>query len=48
MGDFNAQIGKQEHQQQVAGPCTIHDISNENGNMLTHFTIRNVPSQYIH
>ena len=56
MGDFNAQIGKQEYQQQVAGPYTIHDTSNENGNMLIHFAIRNrliikstmFPHKYIH
>ena len=56
MGDFNSQIGKQEHQQQVAGPYTIHDTSNENGNMLIHFAIRNrliikstlFPHKYIH
>jgi endonuclease/exonuclease/phosphatase family metal-dependent hydrolase len=56
VGDFNAKIGKQEHQQQVAGPYTIQDISNENGNMLTHFAIRNrliikstmFPHKYIH
>jgi endonuclease/exonuclease/phosphatase family metal-dependent hydrolase len=41
MGDFNAQIGKQDYQQQVAGPHTIHDISNKNGNMLTQFATRN-------
>ena len=40
MGDFNAQMGKQEHQQ-VVGPYAIHDISNENDNMLTHIAIRN-------
>ena len=56
MGDFNAQIGKQEHHQQVAGPYTIHDTSDENGNMLTYFAIRNrliikstmFPHKYIH
>ena len=56
MGDFNAQIGKHEHQQQVAGPYTVHNISSENGNMLTHFAIRNrliikstmFPHKYIH
>jgi hypothetical protein len=41
MRDFNAQIGKQDYQQQVAGPHTIHDIRNENGNMLTQFATRN-------
>jgi endonuclease/exonuclease/phosphatase family metal-dependent hydrolase len=41
MGDFNAKIGKQEYQQQVTGPYSIHDINNENGNMLTQFATRN-------
>ena len=40
-GDFNAKIGKRDYQQQVAGPHTIHDTSNENGNMLTQFATRN-------
>jgi endonuclease/exonuclease/phosphatase family metal-dependent hydrolase len=34
MGDFNAKIGKEEYQREVAGKYTIHDISNENGNLL--------------
>jgi exonuclease III len=34
MGDFNAKLGKKEHLQPVAGPHTIHDFSNENGDML--------------
>jgi len=41
MGDFNAKIGKQDYQRQVAGPYTVHDTSNENGNMLTQFATRN-------
>jgi len=41
LGDFNAKIGKQDYQQQVVGPYTIHDTSNENGNMLTQFATRN-------
>jgi len=41
IGDFNAKIGKQDYQQQVVGPYTIHDTSNENGNMLTRFATRN-------
>jgi endonuclease/exonuclease/phosphatase family metal-dependent hydrolase len=41
MGDFNAKIGKEEHQRKVAGKCTIHDISNENGYLLGQFATRN-------
>ena len=52
MGDFNAKIGNKEYLQPVAGPYTVHDLSNENGNMLIQFVIRsrllfikyNVPS----
>jgi endonuclease/exonuclease/phosphatase family metal-dependent hydrolase len=38
MGDFNAKIGKGEYQRKVAGKYTIHDISNENGNLLGQFS----------
>jgi hypothetical protein len=41
MGDFDAKLGNKEHLQPVAGPCTIHDSRNENGNMLIQFAIRN-------
>jgi endonuclease/exonuclease/phosphatase family metal-dependent hydrolase len=41
MGDFNAKIGKEEYQKEVAGKYTIHDISNENGNLLGQFATRN-------
>jgi hypothetical protein len=41
MGDFNAKIVNKEYLQPVAGPHTIHDFSNENGNMLIQFTTRN-------
>ena len=34
MVDFNAKLGSKEYLQPVAGPHTIHDLSNENGNML--------------
>jgi len=34
MGDFNAKLGNKEYLQPVADPYTIHDCSNENGNML--------------
>jgi len=56
IGDFNTKIGKQDYQQQVVGKYTIHDTSNENGNMLTQFATRNrliikstmFPHKYIH
>jgi hypothetical protein len=41
VGDFNAKIGNKEYLQPVAGPYTIHDLNNENGNMLIQFAIRN-------
>ena len=40
VGDFNAKLVNKEYQQPVAGPHTIHDFSNENGNMLIQFAIR--------
>jgi endonuclease/exonuclease/phosphatase family metal-dependent hydrolase len=36
MGDFNAKIGKEEYQKKAAGKYSIHDISNENENILGH------------
>jgi endonuclease/exonuclease/phosphatase family metal-dependent hydrolase len=41
MGDFNAKTGKEEYQKKAAGKCTIHNISNENGNSLGQFPTRN-------
>ena len=41
VGDFNEKLGNKEYLQPVAGPYTIHDSSNENGNMLIQFAIRN-------
>ena len=41
MGDFNAKIGKEDYQKQVAGTHTLHDASNDNGKMLGHFAARN-------
>jgi endonuclease/exonuclease/phosphatase family metal-dependent hydrolase len=41
MGDFNAKIGKEEYQKKVAGKYTMHNIINENGNLLGHFATRN-------
>ncbi|XP_039297385.1 craniofacial development protein 2-like [Nilaparvata lugens] len=31
IGDLNAQIGKEDFLNTVAGKCTIHDVTNENG-----------------
>uniref|UniRef100_A0A8D9AYK2 Craniofacial development protein 2 n=1 Tax=Cacopsylla melanoneura TaxID=428564 RepID=A0A8D9AYK2_9HEMI len=41
MGDFNAKIGKLESQSNVAGPFTLHDYNNDNGDYLTEFASRN-------
>jgi exonuclease III len=40
-GDFNAKIGNEDYQKQVAGNHILHNISNENGNLLGKFAIRN-------
>jgi hypothetical protein len=32
--DFNAKIGKEEHQKKAAGKYPVHDIGIENGNLL--------------
>jgi len=41
MGDFNAKLCNKEYLQPVAGPYRKHGSSNENGNMLIQFAIRN-------
>jgi endonuclease/exonuclease/phosphatase family metal-dependent hydrolase len=41
MGDFNAKVGKEEYQKQVAGNHTLHNTSSVNGNLLGQFAIRN-------
>jgi hypothetical protein len=41
MGDFNVKIGKEEYQKKVAGKYSIHNINNENGNLLRQFATRN-------
>jgi exonuclease III len=41
MGDFNAKIGKEKLLAKVAGKCTIHNETNENGQLLAQFAVRN-------
>uniref|UniRef100_A0A8D8XD96 Craniofacial development protein 2 n=1 Tax=Cacopsylla melanoneura TaxID=428564 RepID=A0A8D8XD96_9HEMI len=41
MDDFNAQIGRLESKSSVAGPFTLHDFNNDNGDYLTEFASRN-------
>jgi endonuclease/exonuclease/phosphatase family metal-dependent hydrolase len=41
MGHRNAKIGKEGYQKKVAGKYTIHDINNENRNLLRQFATRN-------
>lgn len=41
MGDLNAKIGREKYLAKVAGKYTIHDESNDNGNRLAQFAIRN-------
>jgi hypothetical protein len=31
MGDFNAKIGKNISNQEMAGKCTVHDVTNGDG-----------------
>ena len=37
LGDFNAKIGTEDFVKQVAGKYTLHDETNENGKLLSHF-----------
>jgi mRNA deadenylase 3'-5' endonuclease subunit Ccr4 len=37
MGDFTAKIGQEDYQKKVTGKYTIHEIINENGNLLGQF-----------
>jgi hypothetical protein len=38
MGDFNAQVGKEDRIKQVAGKYTIHESINDNGKLMALFT----------
>jgi exonuclease III len=41
MGDFNPKIGKEKHLVNIAGKYTIHNETNENGQLLAQFAARN-------
>lgn len=41
LGDFNAQIGKEKHIEHIAGKHTIHNKTNNNGQMLCEFATKN-------
>lgn len=41
MGDYNAKIGKEEHLKNIAGKYSLHEETNENGELLSQFASRN-------
>jgi len=41
LGDMNAKLGKEKVFSQVVGRHTLHDISNENGEMVANYAISN-------
>jgi hypothetical protein len=41
LGDLNTKIGKEKAYESVAGKNTLHNISNQNGEMVCNFTIEN-------
>jgi len=41
LGDLNTKIGKEKVYETVAGKNTLHDISNQNGEMVCNFAIEN-------
>jgi hypothetical protein len=41
LGDLNAQIGKEKAYENVIGKHTLHDVSNQNGEMVCNFAIEN-------
>jgi hypothetical protein len=51
IGDPNAKIGKEQAYSQVSGVHTLHDFSNQNGEMVCNFAIHNMiimSTQYQH
>jgi hypothetical protein len=52
LGDLNAKIGKEQAYSQVSGMYTLHDSSNQNGEMVCNFAIQNnmiiMSTQYQH
>jgi len=41
LGDLNAKIGKEKAYERVTGKYTLHDASNENGEMVCNFATEN-------
>jgi len=41
LGDLNAKIGKEKAYESVTGKNILHDISNQNGEMVCNFAIEN-------
>ena len=41
MGDMNAKLGKEEVFSQVIGCHSLHNSTNENGEMVAHYAINN-------
>lgn len=41
MGDYNAKIGKEEHLKNIAGKYSLHEETNENGELLSQLASRN-------
>jgi hypothetical protein len=41
LGVLNAKIGKEKAYENVTGKHTLHDISNQNGEMVCNFAIEN-------
>lgn len=41
LGDFNAKIGREDEMRGTVGKYSMHENSNENGNLLIEFSVRN-------
>jgi len=39
LGDIYAKIGKEKSRERVTGKWTLHEVSNQNGEMLRNFAI---------